>query len=117
MPAINFQKRFAELILTGQKRQTIRLVRKYPIRQGDMLYLYTGQRTKHCESLGLVQCTSILKITLTKEFKIIVDIIPLSSIQEESDFITAEGFKSWQDMYRFFNKRYVLPFEGVLIKW
>ena len=50
MPALNFQKQFAaqvELYLAmngaGGKGQTIRAKRKYPIRQHDKLYLYTGQ--------------------------------------------------------------------------
>lgn len=55
MPPINFQKQFAAKILSGEKRQTIRS-RKIPIKVGDRLYLYTGQRTKNCVKLGEADC-------------------------------------------------------------
>ena len=52
MPALNFQKRFADLVESGEKCQTIRKCSKdgRDPKVGDTLYLYTGQRPKekHC---------------------------------------------------------------------
>jgi len=51
MPALNFQSRFADLVASGKKRQTIRPVRRHPIKAGDLLHLFTGMRTKRCKRL------------------------------------------------------------------
>ncbi len=48
MPSLNFEKQFVPLIESGQKRQTIRVERKNPIKVGDKLYLFSGLRTKYC---------------------------------------------------------------------
>lgn len=50
MPIINFTK-FIEKVESGEKRQTIRAVRKRPIKVGDKLYLYSGLRTKEARNL------------------------------------------------------------------
>ena len=51
MPSLNFKKEFVDLITSGKKRQTIRPKRKNPIKVGDKLYLFTGQRTSKCRYL------------------------------------------------------------------
>jgi hypothetical protein len=51
MPSLNFQTQFVRLIESGKKRQTIRPLRKNPIKVGDKLYLFTGLRTKDCKTL------------------------------------------------------------------
>lgn len=52
MPAYNFQKQFAPLVESGQKRQTIRAIgKRRHARPGESLQLYTGQRTKACRKL------------------------------------------------------------------
>lgn len=63
MPALNF-KIFIDKILSGEKRQTIRPSRKYPVKQGDKLYLYTGMRTKNCRKLGESICSKIIPISI-----------------------------------------------------
>lgn len=80
MPLLNFELRFAGLIESGEKRQTIRAQRKYPIKAGDKLYLYTGVRTKNCRKLKtkfdktdedgktFVICKSVQKIIIESEF-------------------------------------------------
>lgn len=57
MPLLGFTT-MRDQILSGEKRQTIRLPRKHPIKVGDKLYLYWKLRTKHCEFLSTVYCTS-----------------------------------------------------------
>ena len=42
MPALNFQRQFADAVRCGYKRQTIRAKRKHTIRIGDTLYLQMG---------------------------------------------------------------------------
>lgn len=48
---------FKEKILDGTKTQTIRKLRKRPIKEGDKLYLYWYLRQKDCEKLGESICT------------------------------------------------------------
>lgn len=51
MPILNFTM-FVDKVISGEKRQTIRKLRKRPFKVGDKLYLYAGLRTK--EALNLV---------------------------------------------------------------
>ena len=44
MVAFNFSPEFADAVASGAKRQTIRKTAR--AKKGDMLQLYTGQRTK-----------------------------------------------------------------------
>ena len=46
MGLYNFRERFAPFILSGKKTHTIRAVRIHPDKPGNILYLYTGLRTK-----------------------------------------------------------------------
>ena len=118
MPALNFQERFAAAVESGEKRQTIRRAWKRPIKVGDMLYLYTGMRTKRCEGIGQYVCKSVRTIKFT---------LGTISIDEETycfgqthaahHFAKADGFDSWPEMRNWFSDRYGLPFEGVLIEW
>lgn len=52
MALLNFKKRFAPLVESGTKTHTIRAWRKHPIREGEMLHLYTGLRQKERGSSG-----------------------------------------------------------------
>ena len=69
MAALNFQKRFAEAVETGEKRQTIRRRRAdgHDPKAGDPLYLYTGMRTKACRKLATVRCIASIAIYLWHE--------------------------------------------------
>ena len=58
MPLLGFQKQFADLVESGEKRQTIRAYRKdgRDPKVGDRLHLYAGLRTKQCRKLGEAVC-------------------------------------------------------------
>ena len=66
MPALNFKAEFAPLVESGEKRQTIRKLRKdgRDPKVGDALYLYTGMRTKKCRKLGIAPCESVQPIEI-----------------------------------------------------
>jgi len=68
MPALSFSGEtsrgpFYQLILDGEKKQTVRLPRKRPIKQGDFLRLYWKQRTpkdkKPIHFIGPAKCTHV----------------------------------------------------------
>ena len=128
MPAVNFQKRFAPAVANGKKRQTIRKVRKRPIKKGDKLYLYTGMRTKQCRALKTVCCRRVRLIHLEKLTGEMVSCniaaidnggtrMSLLDIHEQHHLAVRDGFDGFGAMVDWFEKRYGLPFEGVLIEW
>jgi hypothetical protein len=117
MPALNFQKRFIDLLQDRKKRQTIRARRedgRNP-KPGDTLFLYVGQRTKGCRKLGEVHCVSVEEITIY-ETGIVLQGRWLKA-QEEREFVIADGFQNETDFYDFFLSKHELPFWGLLIKW
>jgi hypothetical protein len=118
MPAFNFKKQFADLVEKKIKRQIIRAKRadgRNP-HVGDILYLYTGMRTKGCRKLGESICKSVEQITIY-ESGIVIDGKWITSCEEELKFVYADGFDNAYDFFGFFNKEHGLPFEGLLYKW
>lgn len=121
MPAINFQARFADAVKSGLKRQTIRPVRRgRPIKIGDLLRLYTGQRTKDCRFLGSGRCDGVARITmdLAPKKKPVIFIgsrqLPMETFESMAK---SDGFKNWREMREWFSDRYGGKFEGVVIRW
>jgi hypothetical protein len=66
MPALSYHTQFATAVEVGQKLQTIRALRKVPIKSGDILYHYTGMRTKACRRLGVSTCRSANQIDIIR---------------------------------------------------
>ena len=62
MPLLGFKEQFAEKILDGTKKHTMRNPRKIPIQAGDTLYMYTGLRTKDCKHICNKTCVRVAKI-------------------------------------------------------
>ena len=138
MPSLNFQKQFAAAVESGEKRQTIRLVRKNPIKAGDKLYLFTGQRTKWSRRLvvqravevirravkGLprghvVECTGVEPFSIhhfPDGYAVAVACRELGAEEAEAMAI-ADGFDEFFGMIDWFEDTHGLPFEGVLIRW
>ena len=63
MPLICFKYK-PDKVASGEKRQTIRLLRKRPIKVGDMLYLYEKCRTKQMRKLGEYDCKDVFTIEM-----------------------------------------------------
>jgi len=115
MPALSFSV-FKDKILSGAKRQTIRSVRKHPVKENDTLYMYWKQRSpKEKEKLGESTCIKIAPITITELGVSCEDIEVRYHCLDL--FAIADGFDNWDEMRDFFNKTHGLPFTGVLIKW
>lgn len=122
MPALKFQKRFADLVQSGEKRQTIRAYRKdgRDPKVGDRLYLYTGARTKACRKLGEAICTRVREIKLYAEqgagLYVRLDGGTLDDDSTE-EFAMRDGFDELAEMQDFFEESHGLPFRGLLIEW
>lgn len=111
MPALNFKEQFTEAVESGLKKQTIRTVRKNPIKVGDTLYLYTGMRTKKCRQLKTVICKKVKRFFLSYGDINVNE--RLLNYAQALRFIEADGFKYVEMFFKFFGNR----FEGVVIYW
>jgi hypothetical protein len=118
MPALNFKKRFASNVESGEKRYTIRARRKdgRDPRSGQTLYLYTGMRTQYCRKLGEEKCKTTEAITIEGWHNVIVGIKPLSLV-EEKELAISDGFETSGDFFKFFEKTHGFPFYGLIIRW
>jgi len=131
MGLYNFQKRFVEKILSGEKKHTIRAVRAHPDKPGNTLYLYTGLRTKAVKPLLKVKCVKIEEIVIDMQPSkgkgvltrgllfphCAINGVDLSPDELES-FARRDGFKDWPDMVAFWTTpKNRLPFRGNIISW
>ena len=116
MPALNFKKEFADAVESGEKTQTIRKVRKRPIKTGDTLYLFTGMRTKSCRLLRKTICLGVMPITIDETI-VYIDRAQYKGSVSVGYLAKKDGFDSADAFLDFFRKQYGLPFEGVLIWW
>lgn len=121
MVAINFKAQFADAVASGEKRQTIRKRGKQTPCPGNVLQLYTGQRTRSCRLLKEVICWSVQDLQITIDEVDGIVRITLDGEQlpftEGGAIALADGFDSLASMRDFFKDLYGLPFEGVLIRW
>lgn len=121
MVAYSFKKRFAEPILDGTKRQTIRADRKRHARPGERLQLYTGMRTKHCKLIARTTCLGIDHVMLNfADYGVVrINGIVLFSDAAMQKFARLDGFASWADMRAFWHENHpgIDEFHGVIIRW
>jgi hypothetical protein len=115
----NFQARFAPLVESGAKTQTIRKTCR--AKPGDTLYLYTGARTKACRKLGEGRCVSVVSVAIDDHGRTLVAgniVAPmLFDPTCAENFAKADGFDSYADMVEWFRKQHGLPFSGYLYRW
>lgn len=123
MPLLNFQSRFAPLVESGEKRQTIRAHRKdgRDPKVGDRLFLYTGARTKECRKLGESGCVRAERIEIGSKGSIVLGFagrFPVTLNERSRErFARADGFESWTELVGWFEATHGLPFRGLLIEW
>jgi hypothetical protein len=117
MPLLGFQKQFAPMVEAGTKRQTIRVKRKdgRNPKPGDLLYLYTGLRTKACRKIGMRWCLSVEEITVSWCGICVAG--QWLTAEECEAMALADGFKTFQKMTEWFEKTHEADFWGLLIKW
>lgn len=123
MVAYSFNPRFAEAIVTGTKRQTIRAVglRRHA-QPGVPIQLYTGMRTAQCRKLlPDVRCTDACPIVI--EFDDAMRVVRIEEagipVRELAAFARRDGFADLADMGEFWGHHHgvIDRFEGVLIAW
>lgn len=116
MVAINFSSRFASLVESGVKRQTIRRTARCKV--GDRLQIYTGQRTADCRKLINPDpvCTYVGYVHLRPDG---INVgVPDNHPRNIDDFARADGFRDYADMHAWFAETYGSSFfVGSIIRW
>lgn len=117
MPALNFKKRFAPKVESGEKCQTIRAYRKdgRDPKKDDILYLYTGMRTKGCRKIKEAACVETYNVIIHEKNLYFESL--LMSAGARKTIAILDGFKNYQEFQKFFAETHGLPFYGLLIKW
>lgn len=119
MALFNFKPQFVESILDGSKGGTIRAYRKYPVKVGDTMYLYTGLRSAHAKKLMEVPCIELYDISIGIDCinlhgDINHDSVYLFDVPLLNKFAIGDGFSSWKEMKAFWNGE---TFEGFHARW
>ena len=115
MPALNFNRRFADAVKSGRKTQTVRRVWKnnrFPFRTGVPIYLYTAQRTRRSRRIGTATCTGTEPISISREDGVVLGNRKLTGAELEA-FARADGFKNSSELFQFFDR----PLDGYVIYW
>lgn len=114
MVAINFSPQFAEDVAAGRKTQTIRQTAR--VKAGQVIQLYTGQRTRACKKLGDAECIDCTYVGLTARGITLGDVSKFPRNMDE--FARADGFENYAAMWAWFSGRYkTTSFTGVVIRW
>jgi len=118
MKVLMFQPRFAPLVESGTKTQTIRPVRRRPIVAGDDLSLraWTGLPYRSPQRvLREARCVAVRPVTIDRltielgGFRLAPDLMRA--------FALADGFADLGDLVAWFGAIHGLPFSGVMIAW
>ncbi len=121
MTTIMFLKRFAEPIVAGTKRQTIRPPRKRPITVGENLSLRVWKDKAYRspqETLMDTTCSAVFDVVIEAAGFRIGGAGPLQTDRDALDeFARADGFTDWQDFAGHFDGFYGFPFAGVVHQW
>lgn len=121
MAAYNFQKQFVPLIESGAKQSTIRQRRKngYLPREGDVLRLYQGMRTKACRLIREVAVARVSPIVVNTDSGCADVVLNGTRLTDGEVYEMAknDGFKSIRDFAEFFNGKYGDALTAYLIEW
>jgi len=120
MPLYSVQEQFVSMMLDGSKSHTVRRKRKRPTKVGDVLYFYSGLRTKKCKFVMQDTCKKIIPVVIYADIgQIHLDgrLLPLNEMMH---FAVRDGFANYMDFFAFFRTRYsreVLEHEMEVIYW
>ena len=130
MPQLNFSAQFAPAVEDGTKRQTIRAMRKVPIKLDNTLHLFTGLRTKQARRLRQPErCKAALLIgirlkplkdSVYKVYRSLeVKLQHKGTLRREEieQLAKADGFASVEEFAAWFLPKGTEQFKGQLIKW
>lgn len=113
MPSFSFEPQFAPLILTGEKRQTIRASRRCD--PGATMHLFTGLRTKACIKIAIRPCIVVDRVEMGPNG---IKFGDPSLHPDEDTFARLDGFEDYAEMHRWFVSRYESAWvSGFVHRW
>lgn len=121
-----FKPRFALLVETGTKLQTIRPTPKRLPHPGDRISLraWTGkpyrskQRVLRDALIMVVELVTITKESATFSHPPLGKFpYRLTGVDQLNHFALADGFTSWIELVEWFDAEHGLPFSGICIHW
>lgn len=119
MVAFNFKPDFVPAIEAGIKKQTIRKTAR--CKRGDVMQLFTEQRTKKCRKIGEAVCKAVFEVTIMKEQLYIQNSNKTKEVMAAPEFLESfarmTGFISYKKQAEFYERFYTLPFNGVVHMW
>lgn len=107
-----FQPRFAPLVESGAKRQTIRPTPNRMPKVGDAISLREWCGKPYRSRQRLLRASVITRV---EPFDL--DAMRLDEPTKRDAFARADGFADWPDMLAWFVQTHGLPFRGILIAW
>ncbi len=113
MPAVNFKAQFAERVLRGSKRTTVRPGARFKV--GDRFYGYYAMRTK--QVLKLVEGKVIAADVIEVVRGAVTVAGRMLTLGEAHTLAVGDGFSCLVEFCAFFAKQYGLPFAGQLVQW
>jgi hypothetical protein len=122
MAVLMFKDQFAELVSDGLKKQTIRPLRKRPIKPGQPLSLrkWSGAAYRSPQvTLHDSICTKVSTIFMDESFHEFTFVVDGERLNQEqyAKLARADGFHCTTDMLNWFRASHGLPFDGVMIHW
>jgi hypothetical protein len=118
MTTLNFSGRFADLVASGTKRQTIRADKHGRLGVGRQLQLYTGLRTKNPRKLTDQDPVVVENVYVAVRPDYLTLGGPGYPKIDFDAFAMMDGFNSYAEMVGWFQDTYKQPsFIGRCIRW
>lgn len=117
-----FKPRFAPLVESGVKRQTVRPIPKRKPTTGEPISLRTWTGLPYRSKQRILResiVTEVETISLHDTGRELLVYVNNSELHPEqiNAFAVADGFKDGIEMFNWFEANHGLPFDGIVIKW
>lgn len=121
-----FKPRFARLVESGKKKQTIRPTPKRFPKPGDLISLreWSGKPYRSKQRLLMEACITDVRVCAITDNGIGIetegskDSLVMLDEQRRDRFAKADGFNDWNEMRDWFKTEHKqLPFVGIVIYW
>ena len=119
MAVFMFQKRFAEKVRDGSKRQTIRPKRKRIPKAGTALSLREWSGVAYRSSQSVLRESVLVRVrwVVIEDSKCVLVGESFLTRSKREQLAIADGFESWSEMAAWFTENHGLPFVGHLYEW
>lgn len=113
-----FAPRFAALVESGAKTQTVRPTPKRLPAVGDVISLRAWSGSPYRSKQRVLREATVAEVLPVRITQVGIS-VDHSMLWDDGllRFARADGFDSWPDMLEWFRQANGVPFEGILIRW